>query len=677
MNQFYRNVNILEDKIRAINDEILSVKQRIKQLDSWGNLPVNQVLLGDCLELMKTLPDNCVDCVVTDPPYSLGKVKSVSGLLQAWLNGEDGTELHSKGFCGADWDVLPSPNVWQEVLRVLKPGGYALVFAGTRTYDLIGMSLRLAGFELQENLSWLFGSGFPKSKTNLKPAHELILVCYKPGKRTFNIEDCRLPTSNRYPSNVILSHNPDCVCNGTKQIKTESGSTTINSQRQKVNTYGKFTPSPFLGHHSADGTETIQAYQCSEGFEGEIFNYSFLSSFGKHVEISPLDKASFLLDQLPSLLEVSRNYHTTDTSLFRCAFDIYHTERNLQTDSLFDEVLNALHLSSLPGFRFDCQTYRDFCDELLRFVLISFQDGIPSLLDALSLVYHLLSSLSRNQDYLCSAQQIEDDFYLNNVNLDKLDCKSALSQFLSSFVSLPEQVCHKSDKVLQGRWQNEICASNHLNKILLTYIDENCLHNADISVCVKLLSLLHIDLAWRFILPSHIIQRSNHYIVLPKCPIRLLDEQTATMRASKPSGNSTRGQSNNGDVYGNRFNFKEIGQTINYQDGKNTANASRFFLNLPPETPFIYQPKASRNDRTINGKVENTHICVKPSNLMGYLAKLVCPPEGIVLDPFMGSGSTALGCLKEQRHYIGMEQSGEYYQIALERIQAYQTQTKD
>ena len=124
---------------------------------------LNQVIHGDCLEVLRTMPDNSVDAVVTDPPYGLSREPDIEEVLRHWLAGDD-YKHRGGGFMGKEWDsFVPGPAVWREVCRVVKPGGHILCFAGTRTVDLMGISLRLGGFEIRDCLQWLYGSGFPKS----------------------------------------------------------------------------------------------------------------------------------------------------------------------------------------------------------------------------------------------------------------------------------------------------------------------------------------------------------------------------------------------------------------------------------------------------------------------------------------------------------------------------------
>ena len=118
----------------------------------------------DCRLAMGMLMDaDSVDSIVCDPPYGLSKEPDMAEVLTHWLNGDDYTHGGS-GFMGKSWDsFVPGPSVWREAYRVLKPGGHLVAFFGTRTYDLGVLALRLAGFEIRDQLAWVFGSGFPKS----------------------------------------------------------------------------------------------------------------------------------------------------------------------------------------------------------------------------------------------------------------------------------------------------------------------------------------------------------------------------------------------------------------------------------------------------------------------------------------------------------------------------------
>jgi DNA modification methylase len=100
-----------------------------------------QIHHGDNREVLKNLANNSIDSVVTDPPYELG-------------------------FMGKSWDatgVAYSVELWQEVMRVLKPGGHLLAFSGSRTYHRMAVAIEDAGFEIRDQIMWIYGSGFPKS----------------------------------------------------------------------------------------------------------------------------------------------------------------------------------------------------------------------------------------------------------------------------------------------------------------------------------------------------------------------------------------------------------------------------------------------------------------------------------------------------------------------------------
>jgi site-specific DNA-methyltransferase (adenine-specific) len=165
--------------------------------------PHTEIRLGDCREIIATLPDCSIDSIVTDPPYELG-------------------------FMGKKWDasgIAYDITLWEQCLRVLKPGGHLLAFGGTRTYHRMTCAIEDAGFEIRDCIVWLYSSGFPKSHnlkndwdgwgTALKPANEPIVLARKPlagtvadnvqqhGTGALNIDATRIDMGDEYDPDKV------------------------------------------------------------------------------------------------------------------------------------------------------------------------------------------------------------------------------------------------------------------------------------------------------------------------------------------------------------------------------------------------------------------------------------------------------------------------------------------
>jgi DNA modification methylase len=122
---------------------------------------------GDCRDVLRTLPDNSIDSVVTDPPYALVSiVKRFGSPNAAPAKGNDAYMRASAGFMGKTWDTGEtafSVDFWAQVLRVLKPGGHVAAFGASRGYHRMACAIEDAGFEIRDSLMWIYGTGFPKS----------------------------------------------------------------------------------------------------------------------------------------------------------------------------------------------------------------------------------------------------------------------------------------------------------------------------------------------------------------------------------------------------------------------------------------------------------------------------------------------------------------------------------
>ena len=226
-----------------------------------------QIIQGDNRKTLKTLADNSIDAIVTDPPYGID-------------------------FLGKAWDANTGAlETYQECLRVLKPGGHILAFSAARTYHHLAVTLEQAGFEIRDQIMWIYSSGFPKSQdigkqlnkkeinnewsgwgTALKPAHEPIVLARKPiktsiaqnaqrwGTGALNIDATRVPWGEgdnpeayiewmkKYPASTgskAVFNNAHSDAKGIEYVKDQDAE--VNTDRNVDNRMSGRFPSNVLG----------------------------------------------------------------------------------------------------------------------------------------------------------------------------------------------------------------------------------------------------------------------------------------------------------------------------------------------------------------------------------------------------------------------------------------------
>jgi len=267
-----------------------------------------QLFNDDCLNVLKTLDDNSIDSCVTDPPYGLS-------------------------FMGKSWDYdVPKVEIWKEVYRVLKPGAHLLAFFGSRTYHRGVVQIEDAGFEIRDQIMWIYGSGFPKSHnigngwgTALKPAHEPIVVARKPitqtvaknvleyGTGALNIDECRTETKAmkwESPRGGIWKTN---VSAEAKLVENElgrwpanvihDGSDEVVSQFPETKS-GKLTPEMNIKESSgwAGGSKSNRVKSTFESNSGSAARFFYCAKASKsdresnnnHPTVKPTDLMKYL-----------------------------------------------------------------------------------------------------------------------------------------------------------------------------------------------------------------------------------------------------------------------------------------------------------------------------------------------------------------------------------------------
>ena len=245
------------------------------------------LLNGDCIEEMQKLIDDGkqVDSVVTDPPYHLTSITERYGKEgSAPAKDRDGLyQRQAKGFMGKEWDggdIAFCKETWELAYKLLKPGGHLLAFSASRNYHRMAVAIEDAGFEIRDQIMWIYGSGFPKSLnlgdgwgTALKPAHEPIVMAKKRlegtnkqnkdkyGTGGINIDGCRIKTNPEV----------DDMLREVERVQRDESNVWSNKNSGFKNENNNLTGVPIEGRFPAnvmhDGSDVVKdIFPNSKGF---------------------------------------------------------------------------------------------------------------------------------------------------------------------------------------------------------------------------------------------------------------------------------------------------------------------------------------------------------------------------------------------------------------------------
>ena len=245
------------------------------------------LLNGDCIEEMQKLIDDGkqVDSVVTDPPYHLTSITERYGKEgSAPAKDRDGLyQRQAKGFMGKEWDggdIAFRKETWELAYKLLKPGGHLLAFSASRNYHRMAVAIEDAGFEIRDQIMWIYGSGFPKSLnlgdgwgTALKPAHEPIVMAKKRlegtnkqnkdkyGTGGINIDGCRIKTNPEV----------DDMLREVERVQRDESNVWSNKNSGFKNENNNLTGVPIEGRFPAnvmhDGSDVVKdIFPNSKGF---------------------------------------------------------------------------------------------------------------------------------------------------------------------------------------------------------------------------------------------------------------------------------------------------------------------------------------------------------------------------------------------------------------------------
>jgi len=606
-----------------------------------------KLLLGDCKEKLKELEDNSIDAIVTDPPYGLS-------------------------FMGKKWDYdVPSIDIWKECLRVLKPGGYLLSFAGTRTQHRMAVNIEDAGFEIRDMIAWVYGSGFPKSLNIGKAVDKL------QGNEREETDYIAPDGKKRWGGNSFsVGEEPDGrginkATKGTSEF--EGWGTALKPAVESITVALKpFNTVPYCDIIEREVKELLCQLQqlaktvvkSSKSNQADTKGELDIAQWSVEEYTSIQEGLSVLMGmlQLESERTLSLNIVLSWLSILGEVLKLESKSTIEMKISLITELrtLNSLEWGNISQSIIQAKDSQINIQNADVLTVIGLFIGLELKLKAIQEPFVVENAILREREKTF-APNLSPIIMSRKPLSEKTVAENCLKWGVGG-INIDEcrvEVKDGDQKTRGGMTGNKSGRVGYMVK------DENSTFISKID-----------DTTGRF--PANLIHDGSDEVVglFPVCKqAKNVGEfkQLESMRFSAGGEGVKKQKQTNGEII--------------------SASASRFFYcakaskrerNIGCEGlekkvgvgNFMAEAKWINDPRSPNGGYEaapskpqsNSHPTVKPIALMEYLVKLVSREGQVVLDPFMGSGTTGMACKRLGREFIGIEMMPDYMEIAKARI---------
>lgn len=559
------------------------------------------ILHGDCLDIMQDLPAESYDSCVTDPPYGLS-------------------------FMGKHWDNgVPSVDYWREAYRVLKPGAHLLAFGGTRTYHRLACAIEDAGFEIRDQMQWLYGSGFPKSMNVSKAIDKM----HGAQREVVGLREAFAKRANTVPSN-----------------------------RDKM---GKFADESYpMGQITAPATHEAKEWD-GWGTALKPSNEPIV------VARKPLSEKTVALNVLKwgtGALNIDRCRIGTETVKISQG-DGFGTEgiygTGVNTVSKGSEHQGRWPSNTILGHSPHCTD--DQCDIECAIAMLDEQSGVLSSGGPSINTHKYKDRYHHNAD----KQGLNTHGKYNKKELIGYPGKGGASRFFLRIKHDNDETCGhgniRGDVTFAGKKtvnKNENLSTDGFGS---KQMDQYLMGTISTT-----------EMGTHSIMSFPILNASTKTFI-GTCTI----ETAKTINSSMASSIESVSVVSSTEML---VTFQNGGQEpitgiVNLalestcENGEKRTGTNGMPISAPIEHPkrFLYCAKASKSERNAGLDKPSSHPTVKPIKLMRYLCRLVTQPGGTVLDPFCGSGSTGVAALQEGFQFLGIEKEEEYAEIARRRLQ--------